>query len=92
MIRNAMFGLSLLAFSAGSAFAGSGKHQAKPVVVAEAPKADTAAPADKPAEKTEAKKETKKTKKEKAAPKAEIKAEGKTEGAKDMAPTAPATK
>lgn len=91
MIRNAMFGLSLLAFSAGSAFAGSGKHHAKPVVVAEAPKSDTAAPADKPAEKTEVKKE-KKAKKDKAAPKAEIKAETKTEGAKEMAPTAPATK
>jgi hypothetical protein len=85
MIRNAMFGLSLLAFSAGSAFAGSGKHHAKPVVVAEAPKADTAAPADKPVEKTEGKKE-KKAKKDKA-PKAEIKAETKTEGEKDMAPT-----
>jgi hypothetical protein len=86
MIRNAMFGLSLLAFSAGSAFAGSGKHHAKPVVVAEAPKADTAAPADKPADKTEAKKE-KKAKKDKAA-----KTEGKTEGAKEMAPSAPETK
>jgi hypothetical protein len=86
MIRNAMFGLSLLAFSAGSAFAGSAKHSAKPVTVAEAPKADTAAPADKPAEKTEMKKE-KKAKKEKAP-----KAEGKTEGAKEMAPVAPETK
>ena len=82
MIRNAMFGLSLLALSTGSAFAGSSKHHSKPVVVAAAPAApagDTAAPADKPADKTE--KKEKKAKKEKA-PKAE-----KTEGAKEMAPT-----
>ena len=50
MIRNAMFGLSLIAFSAGSAFAGNVKHAAKTPVVAAAP----------------AKKEKKSTKKEKA--------------------------
>ena len=60
--------------SAGSAFAGTTKHAAKPRTVAAAPAAgDTAAPAD---EKAPAKKE-KKAKKEKAP-----KAEGKTEGAK----------
>ena len=85
MIRNAMFGLSLLALTTGSAFAGSAKHHAKPVVVAEAktPAADTAAPADKPADKADkTDKKVKKVKKEKAP-----KAEGKTEGAKEMAPT-----
>lgn len=90
MIRNAMFGLSLLAFSAGSAFAGGGKHQAKPVVVAEAPKApaaDTAAPADKPADE----KKMKKSKKEKST-KTDGKTETKPEGAKEMAPTPPVTK
>ena len=84
MIRNAMFGLSLLAISTGSAFAASAKHHAKPVVVAEAPKApaaDTAAPTDKPADKAD-KKVKKASKKEKA-----TKTEGKTEGAKEMAPT-----
>ena len=38
MIRNAMFGLSLIAFSAGSAFAGNVKHAAKTPVVAAAPR------------------------------------------------------
>jgi outer membrane biosynthesis protein TonB len=87
MIRNAMFGLSLLAFSAGSAFAGASKHQAKPVVVAEAPAADTAAPTDKPADE----KKTKKSKKEKST-KTDGKTETKPEGAKEMAPTPPVTK
>ena len=36
MIRNAMFGLSLLALSAGSALAAPAKHVSKPRVVAEA--------------------------------------------------------
>jgi hypothetical protein len=76
MIRNAMFGLSLLALTAGSAFAAP-HHAAKARTVAEAAAGDTAAPADK----APAKKE-KKAKKEKA-PKAD-------EGAKDM--KAPETK
>jgi hypothetical protein len=87
MIRNAMFGLSLLALSTGSAFAASKHHAAKPVVVAEtAP----AAPADAPAADKADKKVKKSTKK---STKAEGKTEGKTEGAKEMkAAPAPATK
>jgi hypothetical protein len=71
MIRNTMFGLSLLALTAGSAFAGPAKHVATTRTVAEAPAGDTAAPADKAAP---AKKE-KKAKKEKAPAKTEDKAE-----------------
>jgi hypothetical protein len=91
MIRNTMFGLSLLALTATSAFAApvATHHITKARVVAQAPAGDTAAPADKAAP---AKKE-KKAKKEKA-----DKA-GKAEGGKEMkaapekAPTpAPATK
>jgi hypothetical protein len=83
MIRNAMFGLSLLALSAGSALAAPAKHVSKPRVVAEAsaPAGDTAAPAGDKADK-----KTKKAKKDKA-PKGE-----KTEGAKEMKAPAPATK
>jgi hypothetical protein len=80
MIRNAMFGLSLLALSAGSAFASPVKHPvSKPRVVAEAsaPAADTAAPAGDKAEK----KTKKSTKKDKGA---------KAEGAKEMKAPAPA--
>ena len=83
MIRNAMFGLSLLALSAGSAFAAPVKHHvSKPVVVAEAtaPAADTAAPAGDKADKAD-KKTKKSTKKDKGS---------KTEGAKEMKAPAPA--
>jgi hypothetical protein len=62
MIRNTLFGLSLLAFTTGSAFAGSPSHHETSRTVAQAPAGDTAAPADKTAP---AKKE-KKAKKEKA--------------------------
>ena len=46
MIRNAMFGLSLLALSAGSALAAPAKHVSKPRTVAEAtaPAGDSASP------------------------------------------------
>jgi hypothetical protein len=75
MIRNAIFGFSVLALSAGSAFASPVKHHNhKPVVVAEAsaPATDTAAPAGEATDK-KAKKSTKAGKADKA---------GKTEGAK----------
>lgn len=101
MIRNAIFGFSIIALSAGSAFAGPVKHHShKPVVVAEAsaPAADTAAPAGDATEK-KAKKSTKKDKGAKAAkPEGEGKSEGKSEGAKEIkapvpnAMPAPATK
>ncbi|HXJ23582.1 MAG TPA: histone [Polyangia bacterium] len=71
MIRNTLFGLSVLALSAGSAFAAPVKHPAaKTPVVAQA---DSAAPSDaaKPAKKT--KKSTKKATKSDA-PKTEMKA------------------
>jgi len=86
MIRNAIFGFSLIALSAGSAFAGPVKHHAqKPVVVAEAsaPAADTAAPAGEATEK-KAKKSSKKDKGAKAE-----KGE-KTEGAKEIKAPVPA--
>jgi hypothetical protein len=75
MIRNAIFGISLLALSTGSAFAAT-KHVAKPRVVAEAtaPAGDTAAPAGDKADK-KAKKSTKKDKGAKGE---------KAEGAKEM--------
>ncbi len=59
MIRNTLFGLSMLALTAGSAFAAPAKHQvAKTHVVAQA---DSATPAaDKPAKKA-TKKSTKKS-------------------------------
>ena len=73
MIRNALFGISMLALS-GSAFAATPvakTHASKARVVAQAPAGDSAAPAaDKPA-----KKEKKHTKKAKG---------DKTEGAKEM--------
>jgi hypothetical protein len=79
MIRNTLFGLSVLALSAGSAFAAPVKHPvAKTPVVAQA---DTAAPsgdAAKPAK--DAKKSTKKS----------TKKSSKTEGAKEMKTAAPA--
>jgi hypothetical protein len=62
MIRNTLFGLSLLALTAGSAIAGTPVHHEKARTVAQAPAGDTAAPTDKAAP---AKKE-KKAKKEKA--------------------------
>ena len=79
MIRNTMFGLSLLALTTGSAFAATpvSKHVAKPRTVAAAPAGD-AAKADAP--KTDAPKKEKKAKKEKA-PKGDA---AKTEGAKEM--------
>jgi hypothetical protein len=86
MIRNAMFGLSLIAFSAGSAFAGNVKHAAKTPVVAAAVAGDAAKTEEKPAEAAPAKKDKKATKKEKA-PKAE-----KTEGKTEMKADAPVTK
>jgi hypothetical protein len=77
MIRNVMFGISLLALSGASAFAAPVKHVSKPRVVAQA---DTAAPAaDKAAPAKKEKKHVKKTKGDAA----------KTDGAKEMkaAPT-----
>ena len=75
MIRNMLFGVSLLALTTGSAFAASSQHKAskasaKTPVVAQA---DTATPpaADKPAKKS--KKSTKKSTKSDA-PKGEMKA------------------
>jgi len=81
MIRNAIFGMSLLALS-GSAFAAtSHQHVSKPRVVAQAgaPAGDTAAPAGDKADK-----KAKKSKKDKG-----TKTEGKTEGAKEMKAPAP---
>jgi hypothetical protein len=77
MIRNTMFALSLLAFTAGSAFAGKTRivaaPEAKPVA------AEGAAPADKPAEKPATEKKAKKDKKAKDAPKPETKEMKKSE-------------
>ena len=61
MIRNTLFGLSLLALTTGSAFAAPVKHTgSKPRIVAEAktpaPAGDSTAATDKPAKKTVAKK------------------------------------
>jgi hypothetical protein len=76
MLRNTLFGISLLALTTGSAFAASSQHKAskasaKTPVVAQA---DTATPpaGDKPAKKS-AKKSTKKATKSDA-PKGEMKA------------------
>jgi hypothetical protein len=76
MLRNTLFGISLLALTTGSAFAASSHHKAAKVsaktpVVAQA---DTATPpaADKPAKKS-TKKSTKKATKSDA-PKGEMKA------------------
>ncbi len=78
MIRNTLFGLSLLALTTGSAFAAPVKHTgSKPRIVAEAktpaPAAGDSATADKPAKKT--KKSAKKAKGDDAA---------KTDGSKEM--------
>jgi hypothetical protein len=79
MIRKAIFGMSLLALSAGSAFAAPAAthHVSKPRTVAEAsaPAADSTAPA---ADKTEKKAKKSKGKKDKGGDAA------KTEGAKEM--------
>ena len=65
MIRNTLFGISMLALTAGSAFAAPAKHQvAKSHVVAQEGTATPAA--DKPAKKS-AKKSTKKSTKTDAA-------------------------
>jgi hypothetical protein len=64
MIRNLMFGLSLVTLSSVSAFAAPAAtvHHAKAKVVAQAPAADAPAPsADKPVKKSAAKKSSKKT-------------------------------
>ena len=84
MIRNALFGLSLLALGTGTALAAPAKHVTSHRTVAEAsaPAGDTAAPAGDKAEK-----KTKKSTKKDKAPKGE-----KTEGAKEMKAPAPATK
>jgi len=77
MIRNTLFGLSLLALTTGSAFAATPvKHTgSKPRIVAEAktPAADSTAATDKPAK--PAKKSTKKAKPDAAA---------KADGSKEM--------
>ena len=79
MIRNTLFGLSLLALTTGSAFAATPvKHtDSKPRIVAEAktpaPAGDSTAATDKPAKKT--KKSAKKTKGDAAA---------KADGSKEM--------
>jgi len=86
MIRNVMFGISMLALSAGSAFAATPvattHHTSKARVVAAAPAGDTAAPAaDKPAKKE------KKAKKAKGGDAA--KTEGATKDSKEMKGAAP---
>jgi hypothetical protein len=79
MIRNTLFGLSLLALTTGSAFAAPVKHPtSKPRIVAEAktPAADSTAATDKPAKPAKsAKKSTKKAKTDAAA---------KADGSKEM--------
>ena len=78
MIRNTLFGISVLALSAGSAFASPVKHSVpKTPVVAQA---DTAAPAGDAA---------KPAKKEKMSKKGGKKA-GKTEGSKEVKGATPA--
>jgi hypothetical protein len=81
MIRNTIFGISMLALST-SAFAATSHHtnKARVVAAADAPAGDTAAPAGDKADK-----KVKKAKKEKA-PKGE-----KTEGAKEMKAPTPTT-
>jgi hypothetical protein len=80
MLRNTLFGISMLALTTGSAFAATAKHQVatKPHVVAQS---DSATPStDKPAKKS-TKKTTKKSTKSDAA---------KGEGGKEMKAPAPA--
>lgn len=79
MIRNTLFGISVLALSAGSAFAAPVKHPvAKTPVVAQA---DTAAPSGDAAKPAKKEKSAKKSKKAKG-----------DEAGKEMKGTAPATK
>jgi hypothetical protein len=81
MIRNLMFGLSLVTLSSVSAFAAPAAttHHAKAKVVAQAPAADApATSADKPVKKSAAKKSTKKA--TKADSKTEIKSDSKMNG------------
>ncbi|HZL20927.1 MAG TPA: hypothetical protein VFG23_24550 [Polyangia bacterium] len=79
MIRNTLFGLSLLALTTGSAFAATPvKHTgSKPRIVAEAktpaPAGDSTAATDKPAKKTK-----------KSAKKAKTDAAAKADGSKEM--------
>jgi hypothetical protein len=83
MIRNTMLALSLVAFTAGSAFAGKTRivaADAKPVA------AEGAAPADKPADKPAGEKKAKKEKKAKDAPKTETKEMKKSETPAEIAP------
>jgi hypothetical protein len=83
MIRNTLFGLSVLALSAGSAFAAPVKHPvAKTPVVAQADSAAPSGDAAKPAKKT-TKKSTKKATKSDAS---------KPEMKSDAPAPAPATK
>ncbi|HLK88600.1 MAG TPA: hypothetical protein VKZ18_01825 [Polyangia bacterium] len=81
MLRNTLFGISMLALTTGSAFAATAKHQvAKTPVVAQS---DSATPAaDKPAKKS-TKKSSKKSTKGDAA---------KGDGAKEMKAPAPEAK
>jgi hypothetical protein len=83
MIRNLMFGLSLVTLSSVSAFAApaatTSTHHAKAKVVAQAPAGDSTAPAaDKPVKKSAAKKSSKKATKSDA--KSEIKSDSKMNG------------
>ncbi len=83
MIRNLMFGLSLVTLSSVSAFAApvatTTTHHAKAKVVAQAPAADAPAPsADKPVKKSTAKKPSKKATKSES--KTEIKSDSKMNG------------
>jgi hypothetical protein len=75
MIRNLMFGLSLVTLSSVSAFAAPATHASKAKVVAQAPAGDSTAPAaDKPVKKSAAKKSSKKT------TKSEMKSDSKANG------------
>ena len=74
MIRNLMFGLSLVTLSSVSAFAAPA-HASKAKVVAQAPAGDSTAPsADKPGKKSATKKSSKKT------TKTEMKSDSKANG------------
>ena len=79
MIRNLMFGLSLVTLSSVSAFAAPAAHASKAKVVAQAPAGDSTAPsADKPVKKSAAKKSTKKSTKSES--KTEMKSDSKANG------------
>jgi hypothetical protein len=84
MIRNLMFGLSLLALTGASAGAApvAKTHSSKAKVVAQAtPAGDTAAPADKPAPAKKEKKHATKKSTKAEAPKGDA---AKSEGSKEM--------